>query len=143
MSKQRQHAIIDASVCSSCCLFNRFAQSARPGCFRFWVCRSRHGVEKTLRKRIPNYSKRCSNKNEIDTELFGTGARRQQINEKIVPKGSQKEAKRDKKSKQRLQDDLGPSRRPISRLSPRDMGPIWSTNSTNNCKKQHTNNCFC
>ena len=30
------------------------------------------------------------------------------MNEQISPKGSQTEAKRDKKSKQRLQDDLGP-----------------------------------
>ncbi len=45
-------------------------------------------------------------------ELVRKGARRLQMNIEIVPKRSQKEAPRDKKSKQRFQDDLGERTKP-------------------------------
>ena len=53
----------------------------------------------------------------------------------IDPKCSKNEAKRDKTSNQRLQDDSGAPRKPIPPLSCAGQGPTWSPKSTKKSKK--------
>ena len=64
-------------------------------------------------------SERGRNIKHRPQNLSKKGAKIDQNGAKIDPKGSQNEAKTDKKSEQRLQDDLGPLWGAISRLSPR------------------------
>ena len=70
-------------------------------------------------------------KNETSTQhLLKKGTRINQNRAKIGPKGSQNEAKRDKKSQQRLQDDLGPPWGAIFRLRCPGQVPSWVPKSS-------------
>ena len=57
---------------------------------------------------IPQVSEKGPNNPTSTPESTKKGAKIDQNGAKIDPKGSQNEAKTDKKSEQRLQDDLGP-----------------------------------
>ena len=71
------------------------------------------GMDPTSERKGPEQSNiDPQNLQKKGTEIDQNGA-------KIDPKGSQNEAKTDKKSEQRLQDDLGPLWGAIFRLSPR------------------------
>ena len=75
-------------------------------------------------------------KNPTSTpESTKKGAKIDQNGAKIDPKGSQNEAKTDKKSEQRLRDDLGPLWGAISRLSHRSYGAFWNPESSQIRKK--------
>ena len=68
------------------------------------------------------------------------GANIDQNGAKIAPKGSQNEAKKDNKSEQRLQDDLGPVWGAISPLLTRRMGAFWNPKSSQIRKKTDATN---
>ena len=70
---------------------------------------------------IPQVSEKGPNNQTSTPESTKKGTEIDQNGAKIAPKGSQNEAKRDKKSEQRLQDDLGPVRGAISPLLCRRM----------------------
>ena len=74
-----------------------------------------------IRERIKNHPKTFQNQYQID------------------PKWSENEAKRDKTSNHRLQDDLGSLRMAFPPLSAQDMAKTWSPKSNKNCRKQHKN----
>ena len=68
--------------------------------------------------------------NEIDARIHRKSA---EIQDEIDPKWYENEAKRDKKSNQRLQDDLGGPRGAIFRLSRQIQTPTWSQKANKNC----------
>ena len=76
-------------------------------------------------------------KNQTSTpNLSKKGPRIDQNRTKIDPKGSQNEAKRDKKSQQRLQDDLGPSLGGDFPAIPERPGAILDAKIEPNSKKK-------
>ena len=79
---------------------------------------------------IPQVSEKGPNNQTSTPESTKKGAKIDQNGAKIDPKGSQNEAKTDKKSEQRLQDDLGPLWGAIFRLSGRGPGRFWSPKSS-------------
>ena len=96
------------------------------------------------------YKKQCkhTSKKASKTKLKKSKTRSRMIGERIKnhpetlqnrpqidPKWSENEAKRDKKSNNRLQDDLGGPRRPSSRLSCPGHGPTWNPKLSKKCKK--------
>ena len=70
---------------------------------------------------IPQVSEKGPNNQTSTPESTKKGAKIDQNGAKIDPKGSQNEAKTDKKSEQRLQDDLGHTWVAISRVLIRRM----------------------
>ena len=85
---------------------------------------------------IPQVSEKGPNNQTSTPESTKKGTEIDQNGAKIDPKASQNETKTNKKSEQRLQDDLGPPWGAISRLSTRTQGAFWSPKSRqNNIKK--------
>ena len=89
---------------------------------------------------IPQVREKGPNNQTSTPESTKKGAKIDQNGAKIDPKGSQNEAKTDKKSEQRLQDDLGPLWGAISRLSPRSQGAFWRPKSSQIPKKAFAKN---
>ena len=92
---------------------------------------------------IPEVSEKGPKNQTSNPKLLKKGARIDQNRAKIDPNGSQNKAKRDKKSQQRLQDDLGPPWGAISRLSCPGQVPSWVPKSSQIRKKSDAKNrCF-
>ena len=102
-------------------------QGWREECMKGWREKSIHGCRKEgknermkrRRDRSHKWAKRARTIKHRPQNLQKKGTEIDQNGAKIDPKGSQNEAKTDKKSEQRLQDDLGPLWGAIFRLSPR------------------------
>ena len=75
-------------------------------------------------------SERGRNIKHRPQNLSKKGAKIDQNGAKIDPKGSQNEAKTDKKSEQRLQDDLGPLWGAIFPLWRQEREPSWVPTSS-------------
>ena len=89
---------------------------------------------------IPQVSEKGPKNPTSTPESTKKGAKIDQNGDKIDPKGSQNEAKTDKKSEQRLQDDLGSLWGAISRLSHCSYGAFWNPKSSQIRKKTDAKN---
>ena len=90
-----------------------------------WRKEGKNESVKRRRERSQKWAKRGRKIKHRPQNLSKKGARIDQNRAKIDPKGFRNEAKRDKKSQQRLQDDLGPPWGAISRLSWSSQVPCW------------------
>ena len=101
----------------------------RPDYVNLWVRRCTHKIKETMQTYIQEGFETKWKKDEKNTP------ERSKIEPKIDPKWYENEAKRDKKSNQRLQDDLGGFKGAIFRLSRQIQTPTWSPKSNKKCKK--------
>ena len=99
-----------------------------------WIhgCRKEGKNERMKRRRDRSHkwAKRARTIKHRPQNLQKKSAKIDQNGAKIAPKGSQNEAKRDKKSEQRLQGDLGPPWVAISQVLTRRMGAFWNPKSS-------------
>ena len=105
-----------------------------------WRKEGKNESVKRRRERSQKWAKRGRKIKHRPQNLSKKGARIDQNRAKIDPKGSRNEAKRDKKSQQRLQDDLGPPWGAISRLSCPGQVPSWVPKSSQIRKKTDAKN---
>ena len=123
-------------------------QGWREECMKGWREKSIHGCRKEgknermkrRRDRSHKWAKRARTIKHRPQNLQKKGTEIDQNGAKIDPKGSQNEAKTDKKSEQRLQDDLGPPWGAISRLSWSSQVPSWVPKSSQIPKKTYAKN---
>ena len=123
-------------------------QGWREECMKGWREKSIHGCrkegknERMKRKkdRSHKWGKRARTIKHRPQNLQKKGAEINENGAKIDRKGSQNEAKRDKKSEQRLQDDLGPVWGAISPLLCRRLGAFWKPKSSQIRKKTDAKN---
>ena len=123
-------------------------QGWREECMKGWREKSIHGCRKEgknermkrRRDRSHKWAKRARIIKHRPQNLQKKGAEINQNGTKIDPKGPQNEDKTDKKSEQRLQDDLGPPWGAIFPLGRQSWSTIWKPKSSQIRKKNDAEN---